>query len=384
MGSQNHAVAISLHDGAALPETLKGGLTAERAALWQVERTLWTPRTFVARDADGAVLGATLTASRPFTAYRKIVDAIAGDDAVWATLVSAAMADAPTTPSEERPEPIAIFFEEHLSVAPLSDARRARLADLGFAKAAQPVPTVPSTRSGERTYAAAWAWWRGDRPTRLAPYYGQTTDVTCGAVSALMGLESLGNNAFNDESLADNRALELGFWRRATNLPACEPIGLAVETAAACNAIGLSSTPSVLLSVEGPVLLEPFVDSEFEYGLRVDLQQESLRQAQAAGIPIERRWVEIDEIVQIVDRGDQALLLIDLTELIADPTPHWVLATDVVNGSLVISDPWVQSENGETWVDTFAMPLPFATVDRVTRWGDPAYRGIVVVPGRGA
>src|SRR5690606_9803807 len=115
------------------------------------------------------------------------------------------------------------------------------------------------------------------------------------------------------------------------------------------------------------------------HALRVDLQLESLRQAHAAEIPIERRWIDISEVVELVRGGAQVLLLIDLTDLIDDPTPHWVLATDVVDEALIISDPWIQAANGETWADTYALPLPFTTVDRVTRWGEPTYRGVIIL-----
>jgi hypothetical protein len=60
-----------------------------------------------------------------------------------------------------------------------------------------------------------------------------------------------------------------------------------------------------------------------------------------------------------------------------------VLATDVIDDTLVVSDPWVQYPNGETWVDAFALPIPFAGIDLVTRWGDPAYRGVIVLPPAG-
>src|SRR5690606_20224655 len=143
-------------------------------------------------------------------------------------------------------------------------------------------------------------------------------------------------------------ATEIGFWRQATNLPACEPIGLAVELAKSAEPL-VGSVPRVILSAEGPVLLEDFDPGHWEHALRVDLQLESLRQAHAAEIPIERRWIDISEVVELVRGGAQVLLLIDLTDLIDDPTPHWVLATDVVDEALIISDPWIQAANGETW-----------------------------------
>lgn len=373
-------LSIESHGGSALPPELVGLVREARVGLWEVARDLWSPETIVARDYEGRVQGAVLTASRPLCAYRKIVDVVTEDDTVWQHLVAAAQTRDPSASTDLRSRPVAVHFEEHLALAPLSDSRRALIESLGFERAAHPVPSVPSTRPGDPTETAAWTWWRTARPARLAPYYGQTTDVTCGAVAALMTLELHGQGAFDATSVETNRATEIGFWRQATNLPACEPIGLAVELARWAEPLA-DSVPRVILSADGPVLLEDFEPGGWEHALRVDLQQQSLGQANAAGIPIERRWIEISEVIELVRRGAQALLLIDLTDLINDPTPHWVLATDVVDNALVISDPWVQAPNGESWVDTYALPMPFTTVDRVTRWGDPAYRGVIILGG---
>lgn len=378
------APALTTVEGARLPSELRSGLPPARSALWETERELWTPRTTVARDASGRPLGAALTAGRPLTAARKIVDAVADSDEVWAELVAAARDDLPPE-NAEHPAPIVVHFEEYLASAPLSAERRARLTTLGFTAHGRPVPSVPSTRPGDPSETAAWSWWRDGAPARIAPYYGQTTEVTCGAVSSLMAQSALGAAPFSPDDLAENRAAEIAFWRRATNLPACEPIGLAVETAKALAEHRLAGgPPHVLLSTDGPVLVDEFSSDPAERALRVDLQRESLRQAEQLGLPIERRWIEVDEIAERIRAGAWALLLIDLTELIADPTPHWVLATEVIGGSLLVSDPWVQYPNGETWVDAFALPIPLAGVDRVTRWGDPAYRGVILLPGAAA
>jgi hypothetical protein len=139
-----------------------------------------------------------------------------------------------------------------------------------------------------------------------------------------------------------------------------------------------------VLSTTEPVLLEEF-ENDADRVLRIDLQHQALRRAEELELPIERRWIEVEEIARLVRDGAQVLLLIDLTELIADPTPHWVLAADIVRDSddndvIILSDPWIHYPNGETWVDTYALPLPLPSVDRVTRWGAPAYRGVVVLP----
>ena len=372
--------AVEVRDGAELPDELADGLSAGRLALWRIERAFWAPRTVRVSDASGTVVAAALTASRPHTAYRKIVDVVALDVAAFAAAVAAAAEDAPTAADGSRPTPIVVKFEEHPLLAPLDAAHEAVLADQGFARAEDPVPSVPSTRPGTETFARGWAKWLGAAPSRTARYYGQTTDVTCGAVTALTALEAEGLGHWGEDG-TDNQTEELDFWRRATNLPACEPIGLAVATAHEITASALKlGRPRVILSTEELVLLEDWASDPVELRLRTQLQQDSLRQAAALGLEIERRWIPVEEIRELIAGGADVFLLIALAPLINDPAPHWVLAHDVIGDSLIISDPWVESEHGESWVDTSALPIPLAGIDLITRWGDPAYRGVIVVP----
>jgi hypothetical protein len=375
------AITIGVQPHPQLPAELSPTLTDARRALWQVERELWSPRVLVARDAAGTIVGATLTAGRPHCRYRKIVDVVADGEAAWQALVKAARDDSPPIDSSH-PTPLVVHFEEHLEVIPLTAWQQAILGQEGFNEATRPVPSIPSTQPGDPSHVSAWSWWATDPPQNLAPYFGQTTEVTCGAVSSLMALESRGHQAFTTDDVAANRGREIAFWRRANNLPACEPVGLAVEIAESGMSAGvLASLPRVHLSTPDHVLLEEYEDKEFEKSLRVDLQEESRRQAKALGIGVDERWMEVSEIMDHLRHGSDVLLLIDLTPLIGDPTPHWILATDVVDDTIIVSDPWVNYMTGETWVDTFALPVTPEGIDVITRWGDPPYRGVIVLPG---
>lgn len=348
-----------------------------RAALWETARDLWAPRRIVA--GEGADRAVALVAGRAHTAYRKIVDVLAPSAASFKGAVAAAVADRQFV-DETHPEPIVIRFEEHPSLAPLDEAREAALGELGFERDADPVPSVPSTRPGTDAHTRSWSLWLGERPARTVPYYGQTTDVTCGAVTALMMLEREGLTKFGGDGDA-NQEREIEFWRRATNLPACDPVGLAVATAREITGEGLAlGTPKAIISAEGFVLLEDFQGDPYEVRLREQLQHDSLRQAAAIDLEIERRWIEVSEIRDLVAAGHDVFLLIALAPLIGDPAPHWVLAHDVIGDALIVSDPWVEAVHGESWVDTTSLPIPLAGVDLIMRWGAPEYRGAIVVP----
>ena len=375
-------LTTAIVDGAHAP----AGLAEDRLALWTIERDHWSPRTITVTDAAGTVLATALTAGRPHTAYRKVVDLVvaegAGDSAEAAAIAAleAARDDRLANDDGSQPAPIVIRFEEHPAQAALTAVVRSALATVGFAQDADSLPSVPSTRPEDAAFTRSWSLWLSAAPTRAVPYYGQTTDVTCGAVTSLMMFEENDLGQFSTDG-TENHTVELDFWRRATNMPACEPIGLAVTTAEELLARtgDAGRKPRVILSAEGPVLLE-WYDDFYERKLRVQLQEESLRTAESLGLEVERRWASTEEIRDLVAAGNDVFLLIALEPLIKDPAAHWVLAHDVVGDNIIISDPWVEQEHGESWVDTSALPIPLAGIDLITRWGEPEYRGIIVVP----
>lgn len=355
-----------------LPIPAGVSLAPERAKLWQTTPQMWVPRQI---EAAGAI---ALTAGRAHTAYRKIIDVFAPDTTSFRAVLIEVINDRGFVDATH-PAPAVIRFEEHPAIAPLTSEHEATLADLGFTRDPAPVPSVPSTRIDQPDYTRGWSLWLDHAPARTAPYYGQTTDVTCGAVTALMMLEAEGVERFGLDGDA-NQAHEIDYWRKATNLPACDPVGLAVTTATEITAEALHrGKPRVVLSAEGFVLLEEYVDQPHEMRLREQLQQDSLRRAGELGIEIERRWIEVAEIRDLVADGNDVFLLIALEPLIGDPAPHWVLAHDVVDGCLIVSDPWVDQYHGESWVDTSNLPIPFAGIDLIMRWGSPEYRGAIIV-----
>jgi len=364
--------------GAQLPDELAALSVREPA--WRSVREHWRPQTLVLRDEEGRAHAAALGTARPWAAYVKLVEVVADSDDAFARLIARVQetaVDASQPVSETAPRPDVVLIEDPIEASFLTPARRERLRAAGFVQEEPAVPSVPSTLAHGPAAVSVWSWWPGGRPARRIPYYGQTTEVTCGAVTALDALHATGTGGFSTDRV-DNHAVEIDFWRQATNLPACEPIGLAVAARRAHDDPG--RTPRVVISTDGPILLEEYRDRPGELRLREDLQADARRHAQRLAIPIAERWIEAHEIAALVRAGELVGILIDLTPLIDDPSPHWILAYDVAGDDLIVSDPWVDAENGESWADTFALPLPPAAVERIARWGDPVYRAVVVFP----
>lgn len=347
----------SVADATAIAEELaRLGVPDERVQRWQLARDPYRPEVTVETDAAGTLQAAALTTARPATAATKIVDLWwRGEDAgqrVLAELIAAARSRGD----------VALKWE-----VPAGAELPAFAAAAGFVAMRRPWAAVGTEA------VQGFVLWLQPGPMREFGYYAQTTLFTCGAVAALIAAEDAAAGGFDGG--AGDRDLELEFWRGASNYPACEPVGLAV---ALRDRIG-EAPIEVHLDLDGPALLEGYTG--FEHDFRALLQQESHRQAAERGIPVHRERVEIAEVIRRVVAGERALLLIDEAPMHGDAGPHWVIAHSVVGGAAVIEDPWVNVETGETWVDSHALPVAHEDLDRLVRWGEDGYRGVVFVGG---
>ncbi len=348
-----------------LDDELRTALGPARAARWELPREAYAPRLDLARDADGAAVAAVLSSRRGATAAVKIVDVwwrSEADAPAAAGLVDELVVRATANGDA------AVNWEVPLGQE-LPDFARER----GFAELHAPHPSAAGTL-GSRGYVR----WLRELPHAEAPYYAQTTMYTCGAVTGLLAAELAGAGGFAadaapEPSVAD-RDLELAFWRRASNYPAIEPLGLGVVMR---ETLSPERRVEVHLDHDGPVLIEAY--SGFERDFRAELQSESQRQAEAVGVPVVRERVAVAEIARRVAGGELALLLIDEAPMHGETGPHWVLAHAADEEVVVIEDPWISSELGESWVDTHELPIAHADLDRMVAWGEAGYRGVVFV-----
>lgn len=336
------AVLTALSDG------LGAHVGADRVAEWSVPRGGYRPVLRVAGDGDGP-RAAVFTTARPATSAVTLVHPWWTDERSLRML---------TTDVEDE-------ARRHGAVALKWRAREGRApASCGFTALRAPFGAVGT----ETTHGAVR--WLVDLPHDEPGYYAQTTLFTCGAVAALMAVGLQGAPGFAGDG--GDRDLELDYWRRASNFPACEPVGLAVATAEHLSTRGVE----IVLDTTEPVLMEEY--DGFDRAFRVELQAESRRRAARLGLPVEDRRVGVGEIARRVADGELALLLIDEAPMHGEHGPHWVLAhasdgRDVV----VIEDPWVNRASGETWVDVHELPVRLSDLDRLVRWSDTGYRGVV-------
>lgn len=360
------SIEPALADGAdAVAEILDAGLAEalgpERAGRWRVERTGYRPAVHTLGHGD-AILAAALTSGRPATAATKIVD-------VWAS---------PDTPDDAADRLVARVItaaEERGDAAvkwemPEGTAIPESASAHGFVPLRAPWGAVGT--EGTRGLVR----WLVPMPHVEPGYYGQTTLFTCGAVAGLIATERFGSPGFAGQTATD-RDLEIEFWRRASNYPACEPIGLAVTMQ---EHVGPRGAVEVALDHPGPVLLEDFTG--FDYEFRAELQQESRKRAADLGIRVDASRIPMTEVAERVAAGEQALLLIDEAPMHADPGPHWIVAHAAAGPYVVVEDPWVNRPTGETWVDTHDLPIHIDDLERLVAWGPEGYRGVVFLTAR--
>ena len=102
-------------------------------------------------------------------------------------------------------------------------------------------------------------------------------------------------------------------------------------------------------------------------------------EAAQLGATVHRRLFELGELVEAVRQGAQVILLIDETLMHGDDTPHWVLLSGVAGGHAVVNDPWFDAHLGESWVDGAGLVVSLDDLDRMSWYGNPAYRCAVVL-----
>lgn len=328
------------------------GVGAPRLDGWRLPREHYRPTAHVARGADGAPVAAVLTSARPATAATKIVDLWWRDETAAEDLVAHVVAQA-----RGRGE-AAVKWQ-----TPGGDGLPSFAAALGFVAMRRPWAAVGTE------HVDGYVLWLAPHSHSEPGYYAQTTLFTCGAVAALIAAEGADAQGFSGG--AGDRDVEIGLWRRASNYPACEPVGLAVALRD-----HLDGEPvEVALDSDGPVLVEGYTG--FDRSFREELQKDSLRQAQERGIPVRRDRVDIAEIATRVAGGERALLLIDEAPMHGETGPHWIVAHAVVGDAVVVEDPWINVEAGETWVDTHELPVLPAALEELVRWGAAGYRGVI-------
>ena len=213
--------------------------------------------------------------------------------------------------------------------------------------------------------------YRPENLHRLSvPWYGQTTEFTCGPAAAIMAMAALRAN------YTPSVSEELALWREATTIfmasghGGCHPIGLAL----AMRARGFDC--AVYLNQSTPL----FVDGVRAAAKKAVVQQvdaDYRAKARAQKVPVIEQEFTQEQLQAWLEEGALALLLISTYRLDGKKVPHWVTLTGIDEECLYVHDPDSDDENNP--LDSQYLPIAREDFARMSLFGKEKLRTAVVV-----
>lgn len=217
---------------------------------------------------------------------------------------------------------------------------------------------------------------RGDKPFDTGvPYYEQTTDFTCGSCCLMMAM------ARDVKGFQLDPVMEIRLWREATTIfmmsgpGGCDPYGLAVTA----HEFGLAA--EIHVSQAGDLFLDSVRSAE-KQKVMVLAQEDFRRRAAEYAIPTIVEPFTLDLLRAHLAKGGTAIVLVSGYHMFAKKVPHWILAHGDDGRHIIVHDPWVADERGESIADAAYLPLPYATFDRMARFGKSVLRAAVFLSPR--
>jgi Acetyltransferases len=211
-----------------------------------------------------------------------------------------------------------------------------------------------------------------DLPAPETPFFEQTTDFTCGSACLVMALGRFVSPDFLDP------IWEIRLWREATTIfmlsgpGGCEPFGLA----AVADGHGLAV--EVWCSSTDLLFLDTVRDTEKRRVMEL-AQRDFRARVAAAGIPVHHEHFSLADLRARLAAGQVAIVLVSGYLMMGSKIPHWVLAHGDDGRHILVHDPWVEDEVGETAADAANIPVPYAIFDRIARYGRSGLRAAVFI-----
>jgi len=217
---------------------------------------------------------------------------------------------------------------------------------------------------------------RGSRPFETGvPYYEQTTDFTCGACCLMMAM------ARDLPDFELDPVMEIRLWREATTVfmmsgpGGCDPYGLAVTA----YEFGLDA--AIHVSHAGDLFLDSVRSVEKQKVMAL-AQEDFRRRAARYAIPVVVSPFSLDDLRRQILAGGTAIVLVSGYQMFSKKVPHWVLVHGDDGRHLIVHDPWVADERGESIADAAYLPVPYETFDRMARFGKAGLRAAVMLSKR--
>jgi ribosomal protein S18 acetylase RimI-like enzyme len=226
-------------------------------------------------------------------------------------------------------------------------------------------------------HADAWRYEKTLRPARgieLLPiaYYRQSLDFTCGPAALMMAMHAL------DPAIVPSRKLELRLWREATTIfmtsghGGCGPYGLGLAAARRGFQV------AIFVSDPGVHFVESVRDPEKKQVIAL-VQEDMQEQLQELGVAIHHEVLDPLQLRTRFQAGAIPLALLSSWQIYEAKVPHWVVISGFDDHFVYVNDPFIDSERGETEVDSINMPIANDTFHHIARYGRRALRAVVLL-----
>lgn len=212
---------------------------------------------------------------------------------------------------------------------------------------------------------------------RDVPYYGQTTEFTCGPSAMLMAIAAL-----DPAAAPADRAAELTLWREATTIfmtsghGGCDPVGMAV----ALRRRDLAA--SVWLSQPPPLFLDGVRSAEKQTVMRL-VQETFAAEAERLGVPVHPRALARDDLAAALDGGMCAIVLISPWRMYHERCPHWILVYGHDERTVFAHDPWVDPDDHDGALAKAHLAIPWKEFEAMSVYGRSRLRAAVLVARKG-
>ncbi len=212
------------------------------------------------------------------------------------------------------------------------------------------------------------------RPSHLikVPYYRQTLEFTCGPAALIMAMKALAPD------MKVNRELEITLWRESTTvfmtsgIGGCTPFGLALA------AVHRGFKASLHTS-SGADFFQDSVRSPVKKEVIKLVQKGFIRELREHQAPISYKTVSLKMLQRRMEAGAIPIVLISSYRIYGDKAPHWVVVTGYDDRFVRVHDPYVDSEAGETIVDSLNMPILHKEFSHMTRYGRAGLKAVLFI-----
>ncbi|MCB1773062.1 MAG: GNAT family N-acetyltransferase/peptidase C39 family protein [Gammaproteobacteria bacterium] len=226
-------------------------------------------------------------------------------------------------------------------------------------------------------HADAWRYEKTLHPSngieRLPiAYYRQSLDFTCGPAALMMAMHAL------DPDVEPSRRLELRLWREATTIfmtsghGGCGPYGLGLAAARRGFRV------EIFVSDQGVHFVETVRDPEKKHVIGL-VQEDMQEQLEQLGVAIHSEELSPAQLRTRFQAGAIPLALLSSWQIYEAKVPHWVVISGFDDHFVYVTDPFVDSEKGETELDSINMPIANDMFSRIARYGRRALRAVVLI-----